>query len=108
MCFGAFKIKKKSAFGRKVGYFPPLFSDLPKQGGEIIQGGEITYGTEVIPYFLPRNNPLVRRKSLRLIILTFFKYRATCRHKGRVREGLIHRADFDHVLGHFSGVVFAG
>ena len=49
VCFGAFKIKKKSAFGRKVGYFPPLFSDLPKQGGEIIQGGEITYGTEVIP-----------------------------------------------------------
>ena len=49
VCFGAFKIKKISAFGRKVGYFPPLFSDLPKQGGNNPRGGGgITYGTEVI------------------------------------------------------------
>ena len=36
------------------------------------------------------------------------KYRATCRHKDGVREGLTHRANFAHVLGHFSFLLSFG
>ena len=50
VCFGAFKIKKNSAFGRKVGYFPPCSQICHNKGGNNPRG-EITYGTEVMGAF---------------------------------------------------------